>query len=42
MRCAYEGKIFAFIGLHHTKTSCFVIRGKLLGINYKTKKRLFL
>ena len=26
MRCAYEGKIFAFIGLHHTKTSCFGLR----------------
>ena len=23
MRCVYEGKIFDFIGLHHTKTSCF-------------------
>ena len=23
MNCTNEGKIFAFIGLHKTKTSCF-------------------
>ena len=25
MRCDYEGKIFAFISLHHTKTTCFTL-----------------
>ena len=25
MDCTYEGKIFAFIGLHNTKTTCFAL-----------------
>ena len=25
MNCTYEGKIFAFIGLHNTKTTCFAL-----------------
>ncbi len=25
MACTYESKIFAFIGLHMSKTSCFAI-----------------
>ena len=25
MNCTNEGKIFAFIGLHNTKTTCFAL-----------------